>query len=277
MNSVEEIYNQVASPSNIDDAIQLLDGTGDTATALKEDVTNGSSVSRNRLFRWVIAYCMWAQRVLFNQYRNDVEDLARNGHYGTARWFVQKALDFQYGHELIFTKKDAYYADDNEEARIVGYAAVVELGYKVIVKVIGKDYALLNTDQVLGVNDYFDELRPPLPVVVICSPADRLWLDATIVYDAKQGLPNIKANVDVAVNEFVRNLGFNGVLNRTKLKLTMLAAPGVIDVVFHNVRARANATETWIDVNRIYHSYAGWMTVDTDHPISNLNWISSNV
>lgn len=280
MNSVEEIYGTVASEAAIDDAISDLGGTNDTPAQLKGDMANESNVGRVRLWRWVVSYAIYALQVLMNTYKQDVRDLARAGHFGTKRWFVDRVLNFQYGDDLVFTPNDAYYDVDNPEAKIVGRAAVVELGHKAIVKavrVINGTFAPLNNWQLDALNDKIQEVRPPITVVVVSAPSDRLKLPATIVYDAKQGLPGIQTNVHNVIEAHIRNLDFNGVFNLTKLKLEILNVAGVNDVVYGNVQGRASSSQNWIDVPRIYMSYSGWMTIDSNHPLDEvLNWSPSN-
>lgn len=278
MNNVGEIYNILASPQAVDESIAGLGGNGDTATQIKADVNNTSTFGRHRGIRWAVAYAMFALVTLWRIYKLDVQKLADEGHFGTKRWWVAKALEFQYGHDLVFTTKDAYYEVDDPDARIIGHAAVTSLAHKVIIKVVSPDWVPLTADQISALYDYCIEIRPPVIIQIVSAFSDKLWVPATIVYDAKQGLPGIKANVHAEIASHIKKLNDHGVLNLTQLKIAIMAVPGVTDVVFGSVKGRAHASTQWQDIVRVYESFAGWMTIDPDHSLDNsLTWMASNV
>lgn len=278
---VEDNYNQIASEVALDEAINSLDGSGDNATQLKADVNNGSVVGRNRLIMWFVAYFMTLQQDLFALFKSDTKALALDGHFGTRRWFVAKALEYQYGDPLIFTRLDAYYDPVVPENRIVSQAACVELGYKVIVKAIktsGGSITPLSSDERNGLQDYFDELRPPVQVEVRSADSDRLRFNAEVVTDAKLGTINVQSNVEAAVNNYLSTLDFNGAFSINKLRQAILSVPGVIDVVIDNVESRISGSNNWVQIPRIHISYAGWMTMDQSSPLSEaITYTSSNV
>jgi hypothetical protein len=281
MQTPEEIYDEITAEQQAQTALADLDTSGDTATSLLNDVSNGSKVSRHRLVKWVVAYAMWAQRVLYEIFKIDVQNLAKDGHYGTPRWFVATAKRFQYGDNFVLTAKDFYYPTINSDNQVVATASVTELGYKVIVKAV-KDgptgYRKLNADERSGLQDFFDEIKPPITVEVRSAAADKARIYGEVICDAKQGIANIKANADAAIVDYLANLDFNGIYSINKMRQAVLDVTGVIDFLITQVDTRIDGTENWVNVTRVTNTYAGHMLVDAEFSLDDtLNYKSSNV
>lgn len=277
--ATETIYNQIADAAAIETALAPLSPSPDTADLLKADLSSGSVVSAWRLFAWVVAYVTKLQRDLFDLYKVEVVELAKDGHFGTRRWFVAKAKAFQYGHALVLTDLDGGYAVDDPPARIVAQAACVELANQVIVKVakaVGSGLGPLSVPEVFAVNDYFQTLRPPVTVTVLTAEADKLRLSGVVVYDAELVLTGIQAGVQAAIDDYLRTLEFGGVMRLTDLKAAMLAVTGVVDVRLDMAEART--TGAWTQVSRIYYSYAGHMALDAGFPIATtMGWQAGSI
>lgn len=273
------IYNQIADAASAETALADLSPNPDTADLLRADLSSGSKVSPWRTFAWVVAYVNARLRDLFDLYKVEVVELAKDGHFGTRRWFVSKAKAFQYGHALVLTDLDGGYAVDDPAARIVAQAACVELANQVIVKVakqVGAGLGPLTTPEVFAVNDYFQTLRPPVTVTVLTAEADKLRLSGAVVYDAELILTGIQAGVQAAIDDYLRTLEFGGVMRLTDLKAAMLAVTGVVDVRLDLAEART--TGAWTQVSRIYYSYAGHMALDAGFPIATtMNWQAGSI
>lgn len=127
MATTATIYNQIANTAAQQTALAELTPNPDTVLQLQTELSAGSKVSVWRLYMWLHAYAQKLQRDLWDLFKVDVEGLAKDGHFGTRRWFAAKALKFQFGHTLQFTDLDAFYAVDDPAARIVKKVAVVEL------------------------------------------------------------------------------------------------------------------------------------------------------
>jgi hypothetical protein len=281
MQTVEEIYDEITASQTVQSSLSDLDATGDTAVSLLADVGSGSKVGRHRLIKWVVAYAMWTQRVLWEIFRIDTKALAKDGHFGTKRWLVAKALAFQYGDDLVFTPLDATYDPIDASAQIVAKAAVTELAYKAIVKAVkqsGTGYTVLTSDERNGLQDYFDELKPPMNIEVRSALADKARIYGTVVCDAKQGIPQIQSNAEAAIVQYIADLDFNGVFSINKMREAVLDIAGVIDFLVVEVGIRIDGNTTFVNVPRVYSTYAGHMVVDSSHALSQtLEFKSSNV
>jgi hypothetical protein len=260
-------------------ALAELTPNPDSAAQLQAELSAGSKVSVWRLLMWVVAYVMNRQVDLFDRFRVETADLAKDGHFGTRRWFVAKAKQFQFGDTLIFTDLDAGYATVNPAARIVTHAAVVEMANVVVVKVAkaaGTGLAKLDPPELVAVNDYFQELRPPVQVTVLTADADRIRLTGAVVYDGQQALPGVQSSVQYALTQYLKSLEFGGVVRVSDLQEVMLSAFGVIDVRIDIAEVRT--TGLFSSIPRIHYTYAGHAVLDSAFPItSTMTWQVGNV
>lgn len=281
--SVDEIYEDITGDIAINTALDELDASGDLANDLREDIANESNAGRNRIIAWIVASAMVAQRVLWKLYVSIVRTMAADSQYGTARWYVYKALRFQYGSPVVYTTKDAVYDPQLNSLRIVDIAAVEEAAYKVILKVAKiptpDSTQPLNSDERAAVQDYFDEVKPSgIRVIVRSASADKVRIYGKVVCDAKQGLANIQSNAISAIDRYLRQLDFNGVFSINQMRQRVLEVPGVTDWQIDLVESRLSSSSTWVSVSRVRRAYAGYMSVDSSYPLTTtLQFISSNV
>jgi hypothetical protein len=283
MAEVDDLYQQISDAKAIETAVADLGGNAQTAADFKEAMlSNPSSVAITAFQMWLVALAMYTQQVLWRVFKSETIELALDGHFGTRRWWVAKALKFQYGYDLSFTDKDGIYTAIDEAAQIVEQAAVDESAFRVIVKVVrlnGDLYTKLTADQLLAFQDYCDELAPAgIKVEARSVDPDRLKLKGKIICDAMQGVPVIKSEVELAIDKYLISLDFNGVFNITKLKAVILAVPGVEDVQLDTIEGRTSAQSNFVPITRVRRTFAGYMKIDSSFPLnSNLQYLSSNV
>lgn len=275
----QTIYNQIATAVDQETALAALNPSPDTTVQLQAELTAGSKVSPWRLFAWVVAYVTKLLHDQWDLYRQEVVDLAADGHFGTRRWFVAKAKAFQYGHVLVLTDLDGGYAVDDPAARIVTHAACIEMTNQVLVKVAktaGTGLGPLSLPEHFAVNDYFQTLRPPVTVTVLTADPDKLRITGVIVYDAELILGGIQAGVQTAINAYLTALEFGGVMRLTDLRAAILGVTGVVDLRLDLAEVRT--TGAWTSVSRIHYTYAGHMALDAGFPITTtMQWQAGNL
>lgn len=273
------IYNWLAQRVAEQPTLAGLSPHPDSSAQLSSVLSSGSRVAVWRLLLWCVAYVHKVQEDNFDRFRAEVAGLAKEGHYGTRRWFVAKAKAFQLGHVLQFTPLDAGYDTDDPAARIVAQAAVVELANVVVVKVAktsGDSLTKLTNAELVAVSDYFQEIRPPVQVTVLTADADRVRLTGSVVYDGQQPVAGVQAAVDLALKAYFKGLDFGGVITLTSIRRTILAVPGVVDLRLDAVHVRT--TGPWQPIPRVHYTYAGHAVIDPAEPItSSLQWAQGNV
>lgn len=282
MARIDEIYNDITAQEANNAALAALDTTGDTSAQFRADVANGSNVGRHRIVKYIIAQVMDSFQNLWEVFREQVNDLALDGHYGTARWYVAKALQYQYGHDLVFTPLDAVYDPVDTSARVVSQAAVEEAAYKVILKasrLVNGVPQPLTADQRVGLQDFINEIKPVgIRVVVRSAFPDGLRVYGQMVGDAKQGLAAIEAAGQAAITAYITNLDFNGVFSINQMRQRVLAVPGMIDFNVDAVASRLANGTSWVAITRVRRAYAGYMKIDSSYPLSStVEMISADV
>jgi len=205
-----------------------------------------------RLWIYITAFAIWTLEKLFDQHRNEVDEMLKQRIPHTARWYRNKALDFLLGVNLM-TDSDKYPdgVTDIENKKIIKYAAVVEIGSRLIIKIATeKDGELgpIDSDNLEGFTRYIQEIKdvgvrfnainylPDLLVLNIEIYRDPLVLDDNGNHRTKAIEP-----VKIALNEFMKELPFNGELILQELANKLEGAEGVRIV---NIK---QASTAWID------------------------------
>jgi hypothetical protein len=280
MATTEKIYDAMASAASQEAALADLSPNPDTTVQLRSELSSGSRVSVWRLFMWLFAYAAKTQQDLWELYEKDVVALAKDGHFGTRRWFVAKAKAFQLGHVLVMTPLDGGYAVDDPVARIVTHAAVQERANSVYVKVAkggaNGTLAKLDPTELSALSDYFQHLRPTVHVVVLTADPDMLRVTGRIIYDPETPIMAVQSGVKLAMEAYLRSLEFGGIMRTTDLIQAVLTVPGVVDMTITDLAAKS--TGPFRPVGRLYHTYAGHMILDTfSSLISTITWQQGRV
>ena len=216
-----------------------------------------SLVSFENVLFDVIAYAIYLLELLFGQHKKEISDQIYKQKSGRLQWYRTKALEFQYGHDLV-TDQDYY---DNtgiptelvEASKIIKQSAVTdsdEAG-RIIVKIAGEDngkLAPISNEQQSSVVAYFKDIKwAGTNINVINNLPDRLLLDIVIYRNAlvldSQGnsIKNGGKPVEAALLEYMKELPFDGELILTHLIDKLQAVEGVVNV--HLV----SASSSWID------------------------------
>ncbi|HMQ77106.1 MAG TPA: hypothetical protein PKE21_13885 [Flavobacteriales bacterium] len=276
--SLTAIYDALALEKSTFNELSALQPDIDTSQTLLNDLDSTSQVAKWRLMLWVVAVCVWAHEKLWDVFRAEVEELAKASHVGTPRWYVQKSLEYQHGYALEDINGVFTYSIDDQVARIVKRAAVVEQGGTVLLKVAKEAAGVLqplDTVERDAFEAYIDEIKMAGTVVnVLTAGPDYLKLLVDVYYDPLVMAPDgslilnggVKP-VEDAINAHLASLPFNGALVLTALVDSIQAAQGVVNPVLREAQARYGGFPLQaIDVQ--YVAYAGYMTVDPFFPLA---------
>ena len=192
------------------------------------DLNSTSKVSIWNLFLFIIAFCFQDLRKYFDAHRQDVLDSLNNQKSCTLPWYRTKAMEFQYGFDLI-TDSDKYdntnsTEDEISAAKIIRYAAVNEseqIG-RIIIKVAGEENDKLtpiSDEQKTSLEAYFQEVKAAGDkITVINYLADKLFLNMKIFIDplvltqSGVSISSGSTPVEDAILEFMKELPFDGEL-----------------------------------------------------------------
>jgi hypothetical protein len=220
-------------------------------------LTSSSKYAIFRLFTFIVSTAVWIHETFFDQHTVEIDTKIYNQKSGRPSWYKEMALKFQYGFDLVADKD---YFDNGtasqeqiEDSKIIKYAAVNESDdeSRLIVKIAGEvDGALTDfTDpsQVIAIKAYFKEIKYPGKITIINYKADQLYLNIQIKRDAlvlnESGMSILNANYPVreAIQEFMKELPFDGDLRLSALVDKMQKVPGVLDATI------LSAESSWID------------------------------
>lgn len=223
-----------------------------------QGLNSTSKVAIFRLFAYVVAYAIWLHESFFDQHTKEVNERLANEKAGNLPWYRTMALRFQFGFDLVADKDYFDNGTATEEqislSKIIKYAAVNEAedNSRVILKIAGETNGVLSDfddlSQVEAIEAYINEIRVAgVQVTIINYKADRLYLNLQIKRDAlvldESGMSKLDANypVNEALQEFMKELKFNGELQLSSLIDKIQLVTGILDATL------ISAESSWID------------------------------
>lgn len=217
-----------------------------------------SIVSLENILFEIVALALFVHEQFFDQHTLEVDYKFANQKAGTLPWYRTMALQFQYGFDLVpdtdvFDNSTAN-DDQIEASKIIKYAAVNEAedSSRVILKIAGEANGVL-TDfddpaQVEAIEAYINEIRVAgVQVTIINYKADQLYLnlrikrDVLVLTDTGMNKKDGNYPVQEALQEFMKELEFNGELLLSALIDKLQLVPGVIDATL------LSASSSWLD------------------------------
>lgn len=222
-------------------------------------LNSSSKVSIWRLMAYVIAVCVWSLEKLFELHSNEVSTALAEKKPHRLKWYRNKTLDFQYGHDLI---KDTDQYDnkgitdeDIQSSKIIKYSAVIEAEKEslLVIKVateIGGKLGPIPKVQRDSFAAYINEIKDAgVKVNIINYLPDRLFLTIDIYYNPlminESGYNIIHGSkpVELAIQQYMKELPFNGELVLVHLVDKLQQVPGV---VIPNLK---HAETSWVNGN----------------------------
>lgn len=240
-----------------------------------------SAVALWKLFVDVVATALNISEQLWDAFKVGLEKIAAEAVAGTAGWLQKQVLAFQFGDQIqVNPNFTVSYPVVDTSKCIITRCSVKQLpqSRQVLVKVAkGNVYNLQPLSQVEmdALNSYISKVQfAGTYVTAISLPADRLVANIDVYFDAEYTASAVKANVIDAINDFIKNLEFDGVMYLIKLQDAIQKVPGVIDVVMSSLIARSYSTAindpSLRPINRIYETDAGYLVIE-DAPGYTLN------
>ena len=261
--TIDEIQQEIIDAKNADANLAALNSP--------------SAVAIWRLWTRIVAGAIETQEQLWDVFKSEVEQIAREAVPGTADWLQKRVLEFQYdaANPQVVTVIDgkAAYSTIDESLRIITRAAVVEqTNNRVLVKVAKDDGSgglePLTTDEVNALISYLDAIGfVGIAIDTISLLPDRLRLEGQVYYNGQFVESTVKAAVIVAINSYLASVSvenFNGEIIREEIVDAIQAVEGVTGVDTLNVSliARPNSvplTGAVVNVQRSYITSAGYI------------------
>ncbi|MDX6187996.1 nucleotidyltransferase [Flavobacterium sp. Fl-318] len=218
---------------------QIFDGIA--ADENLSGLNSTSKVAIYRLFAFVVSYCAWTLEILFDTHKLEVSEIIGQKFPHRASWYGSKAKAFQYGFDLIHDT-DQYdntgFTDDQIEAsRIIKYSAVTQSAGQLLIKIATETAGVLSpisVPQKASFDAYISEIADcgvkylvvnHLPDILLLEI--QLFCDPLVLNDKGMSILNGNYPVQDAIQEFMKNLPFNGEIILFDLETKLKTVEGV--------------------------------------------------
>lgn len=214
-------------------------------------VNNTSLTGRLRLFAYIIAVAIQLLEKIFDKHLDEVVTIIFQQKWGTVRWYRNRVLAFQFGFDLAvdtdrFINGNAT-PEEIEASKVIKHCAVVEplSNSSLIIKVATEENGKLTptTPEVQTALEYYiDEFRVAgTRVDLINQKGDLLipyidvYRDPLVIGENGINILTGENTVEMAINQYLRNVGFNGELVVLDLAKAIQAVDGVVTVEIANI------------------------------------------
>lgn len=283
--SVEEIYNSIIAEKQTFTELsglmpqynQAPPANDNPFATYIQDVASASRVAMWRLWVYIMATALYTHEVLFDTFKAEAEAIAASSIAGNLAWYADQVKKWQYGFSLVFNNATYryYYADTTSTAaiaaRLVAKVSVREVTtstYSGIVIKVAKDSGgtLVPLDSTPGteltsLTTYVNYIKfAGVQTVVLSLPADTVKLNLKVYYDGTQVLTDVQTAVQDALNAYLINIEFDGVLYINKLVDALQAVPTLRTpwVLVNQVQAKASTDVGYTTVTESYEPASGY-------------------
>lgn len=212
-----------------------------------------STVSIESAIVFVVAYTWYLLEQVMDAFRTEIDERIENAYLASIPWYYQQCLDYQHGHDLVFnpTTYRFEYAEEDEEARIVRFAAVRQVQetvtkLKIYTNKAGKVplttpehdafKAYIQSVGAAGIHYQFINLNPDQLQITLQVIFNPLVIDSTGAKLSDGTFP-----VREAIQSYIDGITFGGMLNRTRLIDAIQLAEGVEDVLVNEIQHAPHA------------------------------------
>jgi hypothetical protein len=242
-----------------------------------DDLSSGSKVAIWRLWAWVIAFGHYLHEILFDEFIKVVDEKAAAAPAGTPQWYQKEMLNYQHGDNLQYINNRYVYDPIDETKRIIDLCAIEERPDGIVAIKVAKDESGTPAPLTVAERDsaaaYANKIKfAGTRLVLITADADELTIVYDIYYDPIIPLQDIQDAAQLAAENYLDNLSFNGAFNITKFTDALQTVDGVLDPMFVSAEALTFSGSTFqFDVEQI--AAAGYFEFTDDLEVM-FNWIA---
>ena len=276
--SILEIYDALIEQKQTLTELNSLQPNIDSSQQLLNDLNSTSKVAIWRLIFFVIAVGIWMVENIFDEHKSYINSRVDELIVGSDKWIELKAREFQFGDPLVWLGNRYGYETINEANRIVKLVAVTPSAGMVLVKVaklVGEDPTPLTNDELAAFSAYMAKIKfAGILMPCVSRNADEIRLHYRVYIDplvlnidgSLKSNPSVKP-VEDAINNYCKNLPFNGIYTVTEQTDLIQGAEGVFNPVFVQGFTRFGTT-VWQPLGDYYTPNAGYLKVSDDFPLS---------
>lgn len=270
--TIQTIYDSMVSEKQSMTTLGNLQPNIDSSQNLLQDLTSQSKVAIWRLLFFVVAVSIYVLEKLFDEHKIWIENRASELIVGSEKWYELKAREFQFGDNLEFDGTVYKYPVINEENKIVKIVAAKQSAGLVLLKLAkldGDNPIPLNTVELDAFKAYINKVKfAGIKVPCVSRDADELNIAYTVYYNPlvlnSEGQLLSDTSIkpaEIAINNYCKNLPFNGVFSVTELTDKIQQSEGVINPVFRLGETRFGSTP-WVPLGDYYNPNAGYISAN---------------
>lgn len=203
---------------------------------------NSSKMSILDAITWVTSACIWTFENIMDVHKIDLAKDLQNRINGTPKYYANALMKYQSGDELEMNEDGtafSYPTIDKSKCIIkkVSYSEHQEDGFydkKLVLKIAtgepGK-YEKINDAELLAIKAYFHQIAfAGTHATIVSRLGDVLIPKVTVYYDGAVTENEVYQNIENSLNDFIANLGFDGVVYAQKVIDAIQKAEHVVDV-----------------------------------------------
>lgn len=247
--SIKEIYQEIILATDAENHLSGLDVVAGEQMKTFVSNTSASKVSIWRLWCFIVAFRTWTLQKTDDIFRVEMELFAKEKQPTTYLWIQQKTLNFLFGKPLVWDDVLKEYiqklevTDDEELLKVVKHCAITKTSEGLRIKIagdVGGIPTILPNAQSMAVGVFLDEyLATFTKFEIVNNIADKLKFEVDVyvnplVIDLSTGElhnePGVKP-AEIAIYDYLFNLGFNGRFTNTFLIDHIQAAEGITNAI----------------------------------------------
>jgi hypothetical protein len=240
-------------------------------------LTSTSQTAKWNLYYFIVASCIAIFEQLQDIFKTELETIASTAAPSTPQWTRNKVLKYQKG-DVAQLNTSTYvieYPTINTANQILTRCAVITAPNRtVLIKVAkGNPPTPVSVGELAELQSYVETFNPAgIAFTIINENSDKMEVAATIYYNGQYSAV-ISTNVIAALNNYMANLPFNGVISTQAVVDAIQEVEGVISVSLarilvrkHSVAYGAGVTlynlSTGVDAVQ-YQTIAGYVVQET--------------
>jgi hypothetical protein len=208
-------------------------------------LTSTSATALWNLIFYIVAVAINLHEQIWDIFKKDLETIAAQNVPGTPAWLQARILAFQYSatdpQVIQLVNFIPTYPTINEELKIIKACSIKEQSNRLVKIKVAKSDPLekLASTELDSLKDYVNEIKfAGVLTDCISQDPDRIMIEADIYFAGQYVEATLKTSIIDAIDSYLLNLPFDGVVSLTKITDAIQNVGGVKDVVLKNVTIR---------------------------------------
>ncbi len=251
-----------------------------TSLISKFPTLSTSTVAQWLLLTYAVAVAIYYVELMFESLTTEMDTLADYSAAGTTDWYINKVLDFQNGHELLYNSETSalYYETNDDDAKIIKMVTVSENEKTVALKVAKQaddgTFEPLSSSEYINFTNYMNAIKfVGIPFTITSLNADQIYYEAKIYYDPRYVVSQLEDAITAADETLRLNTAFGSTFYKSQLQDAWLRVTGIKAVDMLELKIKS-ATTDYRTATAVEELESGYFNVDYDNCV--LTFISTD-